>query len=178
MFMSLRRLNFIVSTSRISPDQIGMGGCGNSWSLKKPGPYHVLPYWRHGLLTLALILAPITLASCMRKVISTEQVDKMIRDQVPIGSDKQQVKAFIDNLTVGSLRIFRGDFGPADPYSLGSRDPEKVAELGDRLAEFAVVIIYRAQSDGILTFDDIIIAFYADKAGRLIGYTVKMVGAK
>lgn len=114
----------------------------------------------------------------MRKVITTEQVDKMIRDQVPIGSEKQQVKAFIDNLKVDSLRIFRGDFRPADRDTLGNRDPEKVAELGDRLAEFAVAIIFHAQSDGILTFDDIIVAFYADKAGRLIDYTVKMEGAK
>jgi hypothetical protein len=39
------------------------------------------------------------------------------------------------------------------------------------------VVIYHARSDGFLTFDNIVIQFYIDRNGRMIGYTVKMVGA-
>lgn len=33
-------------------------------------------------------------------------------------------------------------------------------------------------SDGVLTFDDLVIQFYIDKDGRMIDYTVKMVGSE
>jgi hypothetical protein len=102
----------------------------------------------------------------------------MIKDEVPIGSDKQKVKAFIDNLKVDSLKISYDDFHEANPRALGNRDPEKIAELGDRIAEFAGVVMFHAQSDGFLTFDNIVIQFYVDRAGRMIGYTVKLVGAE
>jgi hypothetical protein len=89
-----------------------------------------------------MILVAITLTSCVRRVVSVEEVDKMIKDQVPIGSDKQKVKAFIDNLKVDSLRIGHDDFHEATPRALGNRDPEKIAELGDRISEFTGVVIY------------------------------------
>jgi hypothetical protein len=101
----------------------------------------------------------------------------MIEEQVPVGSNKDQVKAFIENLKVDSLRIGRDDFRKADAQVLGNRDPEKIAELGDRIAEFAGVVIYHARTDGFLTFDNIVIQFYLDRNGRMIDYTVKMVGA-
>jgi hypothetical protein len=56
---------------------------------------------------LILILSVIAIPACSRRVISVKQVDRMIRDQVPIGSDKQNVKDFIDNLQVDSLKIGR-----------------------------------------------------------------------
>lgn len=139
--------------------------------------FHLRLHGRLELATLLLIVAAIILFGCVRRAVSVEQVDKMIRDQVPIGIDKQTVKAFIDELKVDTLRIGRDDFHEATPQALGNRDPEKIAELGNRIKEFAGAVIYKAQSDGILTYDNIVIQFYIDKEGRLIGYTVKMVGA-
>jgi len=70
-------------------------------------------------------------------VVSVEEVDKMIKDQVPVDSDKQQVKVFIDNLKVDSLKIWRGDFYQAAGWKpSGQWDPEKIDELWDRIAEF------------------------------------------
>src|SRR5262249_1221030 len=126
---------------------------------------------------LVLILATITTAGCVRRVTSVEQVDKTIKDQVPVGSDKQTVKAFLDNLKVDSLRIGRDEFHQARRQALGNRDPEKVAELGDRIVEFTGATIYNAQS-GFLNYNHIVIQFYIDRDGRMIGYTVKMVGAE
>ena len=126
-----------------------------------------------GPIALVLSLAVIVLAGCIRRVVSVEQVEAMIKDQAPIGSDKQQVRAFIDNLKVDSLRIGRDEFHPADRQALGNRDHEKVAELGDRIAEFTGAVIFKAQSDGVLTFDNIVIQFYIDKDGRMIGYVVE-----
>jgi hypothetical protein len=104
--------------------------------------YNVLRVVGWRIVTLGLILASITLTCCGRRAVSVAEVEKMIKDQVPIGSDKQQVKAFIENLKVDSLRIGRGDFHKADPRALGNRDPEKIAELGDRIAEFTGAVIY------------------------------------
>jgi len=131
-----------------------------------------------GVVALILILSAIALVGCVRRVVSVDDVDKMIKDQVPIGSDKQKVKDFIDRLQVDSLEIGRdAEFHEATRRALGNRDPEKIAELGDRISEFIGAVIFKAKSDGILTFDDIVIQFYMDKDGRMIGYTGKMVGA-
>jgi hypothetical protein len=130
------------------------------------------------LVAVVLFVVAATLFGCRRRIVSVEAVDKMIKDQVPVGSDKQQVMAFIDNLKVDSLEIRRDqEFHPATRLALGTPVPEKVAELGDKIAEYIGAVILKAQSDGILTFDDIVIAFYMDKDGRMIGYTVKMEGA-
>lgn len=132
---------------------------------------------RLGLVILGIILVVITLGGCVRRVVSVEELEKMIKDQVPIGSDKQQVKAFIDNLKVDSLRIGRDEFHQASPQALGNRDPEKIAELGSRIAEFTGAVIFDAQR-GFLYHDNIVIQFYIDRDGRMIGYTVKMVGTE
>jgi len=126
---------------------------------------------------MGLVLTAISFTCCVRCIVSVEEVKKMVRDQVPVGSDRDQVKAFIENLRISSLKIGRDDFHKADAQALGNRDPEKIAELGDRVAEFAGVVIYHAQRDGFLTFDNIVIQFYMDRDGRMIDYTVKMVGA-
>jgi hypothetical protein len=87
---------------------------------------------------MGLVLAAISFTCCVRSVVSVEEVEKMIEDQVPVGSDRYQVKKFIENLRVDSLKIGRDDFHKADAQALGNRDSEKIAELGDRIAEFAV----------------------------------------
>ena len=50
----------------------------------------------------ALAFVPVTMltSGCVRRVVSVDQMDKMIQEKVPIGSDKQKVKDFIDNLKV------------------------------------------------------------------------------
>ena len=139
---------------------------------------HILLSCRPEFAALLLILAAVTLTGCMRRYVSIEQLDKMIQEQVPVGSDKQQVKAFIDNLKVDSREILRDKgFHQVPSMGLGSEDAEKVAELGDRIAEYTGVVILKAESDGILTFNNIAIRFYIDKDGRMIGYTVQMHGA-
>jgi hypothetical protein len=69
-----------------------------------------------------MIVVVIALAGCVRRVVSVEDVQKMINNQVPTGSDKQQVKAFIDSLKIDSLKIWRGDFGKADKNFLNHND--------------------------------------------------------
>lgn len=140
--------------------------------------YHILLSRCRGVGVLVLILMATTLTGCVRRAVSIEQVEKMVKDQVPVGSDKQQVKAFIDNLKVGSLKIIREtEFHQATKRALGNRDPEKVAELGDRIAEFISAVISDSQS-GFLYHDDIAIQFYIDKDGRMIDYTVKEEGTE
>src|SRR4030095_8733487 len=139
--------------------------------------FHPLQYCRFELGTLVLILATITLFGCVRRIVSVKQVDTMIREQVPVGSDKQKVKAFMENLKVGSLRIMSSDFHKATPQTLGSRDPEKIAELGHRIKEFTGAVIFGAQT-GFLYHDNLVIQFYIGEDGRMIDYTVKMVGGE
>ncbi|MFL6276501.1 MAG: hypothetical protein ACJ74G_15025 [Blastocatellia bacterium] len=135
---------------------------------------YLIPPFRHrSLIVLALLLAAIALTGCMRRYVSVEDIDKMIQEQVPVGSDKQQVKAFIDNLKVGSLEIYRDkEFHRATPDALGNSDPEKVAALGDRIAEFTGCYISETESDGFITSNGIGITFYIDKDGHMIDYTI------
>src|SRR5215467_7604985 len=86
---------------------------------------------------LTLLCSTIFPSACMRRVASIEQVDQIIRECVPIGSDKQQLNDFLDNLKVDSLKVARSDFHQATRQAVGTRDPEKIAEFGDRIAEFA-----------------------------------------
>ncbi len=62
----------------------------------------VLLSYARRLVPLAAILGAVAPDGYVRRVVSVEDVGKTIRDQVPIGSDRQQVKAFIDNLKVDS----------------------------------------------------------------------------
>lgn len=123
-------------------------------------------------------LALLLITGCSHRVISVKDVDAMIRSQIPIGSDKQKVKKFIDELQVDSLRIGRDEFHKADPYSLGNFDLEKTDRLGDRIYEFIGAVIYNSRSDGVFTFDNIAICFYIDKQGTLIDYSLKESGSE
>lgn len=102
----------------------------------------------------------------------------MIKGQVPIGSDKQQVKAFIDTFQIGTLTIIRDkEFHEATRQSLGNHDEKKVAALGSRIAEYTGAVILSAYKYDFVTYDDIVITFYIDKDGRMIDYTVKVQSA-
>ena len=126
---------------------------------------------------LGLVLLSFGVVGCVRRSVSVEQVDRIIRDQLPLGSNKQQVKDFIQNLKFGSLRIGRDDFHEATVQSLGNRDPEKVAELGSRIKEFTGAVVFDAES-GFLFHNNLVIQFYLDEKGELKGYTVKIVGTE
>src|SRR5215469_3029948 len=131
--------------------------------------------WAVGCLVGLAVIVATTLLFRVRHVISVDEVDRMIRDQVPVGSDKQTVKAFIDNLKIDSLRIEHGEFYNVWKYPVHNLDTEKIRELGDRLAEYTGLVIYDAQS-GFMNYNNIVIEFYLDKDGHLIGYTVQLVG--
>jgi len=127
---------------------------------------------------LVLMLGAIMLTGCMRRYVSVEEVDKMIKAQLPTGSDKQQVKAFIDNLQVGSRKIVRDtEFTKVDWRFVGTEGADKIAVLGSRVTEYIGAVILKAQSDGFITSDEIVIVFYMDKDGRMIDYYVKMRGS-
>lgn len=133
---------------------------------------------RYHICILPVLLCSLSMIGCARQAVSVSDVDKLVKAKVPLGSDKQTIKKFIDDLKIGSLKIGRDDFHAATRTALGNRDPERISELGDRIAEFTGAVIFRARSDGILTFDDIIIQFYVDREGHMIGYTVKQEGAE
>lgn len=111
-----------------------------------------------------ILTTTIPLAACAYRVLSVEEVDKLIRDEVPAGSDKQRIKEFIDGLKFDSLRIDREEFHDATRQALGNRDPQKVAELGDGIAEFTGVVIYDTEGS-FLNYNNIVIQFYVDKGG-------------
>jgi len=131
----------------------------------------------HSRSAYVLAVFALLLVGCVRTNLSVAQVDKIVKDQVPIGSDRKQVKAFIDGLNFGSLQIGRDDFTEATTHTLGNRDPEKVAELRGKIKEFTGAVVFDAES-GFLYHNNLIIQFYLDEAERMIGYTVKMVGAE
>lgn len=140
--------------------------------------YFLLPYGFR-VVVLILTLAVFSLLGCSRTVISVDDMDKMIKHQVPLGSNKEQVKSFIDNLQVSSLRITRGAFDKVDKRKkpVGSWDPEKLDALWDRVEELISARIVDAQT-AFMNRNDIFIQFAIDKDGKMIGYTVRMEGTE
>jgi hypothetical protein len=124
-----------------------------------------------------LVLDVIASAACVRRVVSDEEVDKMIRAQVPIGSNKQQVKTFIDNLKVDSCKVYRGDFYKprAKPIGLWEPDSDKLDALWPRVAELVSARVFDVERSFFGSSKDILIAFAIDAEGHMIGYTVKLV---
>jgi hypothetical protein len=97
---------------------------------------------------------------------------------LPIGSDKQQVQSFIDHLQVGSRKIVRDtEFTKVDWRFVDSGGAEKLAALRGRVTEYLSAVILKAESDGIITHNEIVIVFYMDKDGRMIDYSVKRRGS-
>ncbi len=63
-----------------------------------------------------------------KRVVTVEQVDAMIKNQLHVGSSKAEVVAFIDSLRIDSLRVIRSDrFYSQEPD--GDLDPEKWPHL-------------------------------------------------
>jgi len=140
------------------------------------GMFQVLMNSRSGIV-LSLILASAMLAGCVSRIVSVERVEKLIKEQVPDGSDKLRVKEFIDKLSMDSLKIIRGDFYKPTMQPSGYWDPDRIKELWPRVAELIPATIIDAES-GFLNRNDILIEFAIDKDGRMIGYTVKLMGVE
>lgn len=137
-------------------------------------------FLRRGIGNLVLIIVVITMAGCSRRVISVEQVKRMIQDKAPVGCDKQQAQSFIDNLHVNSLKITRGEFYKVNKQKRpgGLWDPEKeFVALWDRVDEMVVVRIVDAKV-GFMNRNDIIIVFAIDKEAKMIGYSVMSMGSE
>jgi len=125
-------------------------------------------------LTMAMVTS---MSGCGGQVVSVEEVEKMINEQVPVGSDKMKVKAFIDNFKVDALKITRGNFYKPTIRPVGLWDEERITELWERVLELINARIIDAKSS-FLNRNDIFIEFAIDRDGRMIGYSVKMIGTE
>ena len=128
-------------------------------------------------LSLFLGLLMILMAGCTHRAVTTvEEVDAMVKARVPIGSDREKVNSFIDDLKVGSLKIERDPLRSSEPdlkYASTSRDREKLEELGARIAECGAVVISDAETGFPHYYAAIVIRFFVDREGKLIDYTVR-----
>jgi hypothetical protein len=125
---------------------------------------------------LVLSLAVITGCSAKR-IVTVEQVTKMIDAQLHSGSSKQDVVAFFGALKIDSLRVVHTDvFHDAEELRFDNFDDEKKIALGDRLKEYYGALI-RDVTPSTETFETCIaMRFYFDKDGKLLDYTVKEDG--
>lgn len=116
----------------------------------------------------------VTLTGCAAKrVITVEEVNKMVSSRLSIGSTKEEVAQFIESLRIDSLRVTHGDFQGVDRLRWDNFDDIKRDALGDKLHEFYDAAIRDiAPSSG--TFEGIIkMRFYFDQNGKLMDYTIK-----
>ena len=97
------------------------------------------------LLAAALFPAATVMSACGRRVVSVQEVDRMVRAQTPIGSDREKVDSFIADLKVDSLKITRASLQKAEPpildYARTPSDRAKLEELDGRIAELGSVAI-------------------------------------
>jgi hypothetical protein len=120
------------------------------------------------------ILLVILIGCSAKRIVTVEQLNQMVKTHLPIGSSKEQVTAFIESLSIDSLRVNHNDF-----FRDGARlryddfDDEKKNALGDRLKEYYDAAIRDiAPSTG--TFEaNIKMRFYFDENGKLLDYTIK-----
>ncbi len=116
----------------------------------------------------------VTATGCSAKrIITVEEVNKMVSSRLPAGSNKEGVASFIESLKIDSLRVIHEDFHGVDRLRWDNFDEEKRNALGDKLKEFYDAAI-RDIAPSSETFEGIIkMRFYFDKNGKLLDYTIK-----
>jgi hypothetical protein len=125
-----------------------------------------------------LILSFVMVTGCSAKrIVTVEQVNKIISAQLHAGSSKEEVLAFFDSLRIDSLRVIHSDvFYGVEHLRWDNFDDEKKIALGDKLKEYYGALI-RDVAPSTETFEVCIaMRFYFDKDGKLLDYTVKEDG--
>ena len=120
-----------------------------------------------------VILACALATGCRAKrIVTVEQVDAMIKNQLHVGSSKAEVVAFMDSLKIDSLRVIHSDRFYGSDHD-GDLDPEKVAALGDRFSEFYDAAIEDIAPSTSTFMVRIRMRFYFGEDCKLLDYTIK-----
>lgn len=120
-----------------------------------------------------ILLAMFTGCSAKR-IVTVEQVNKIVSSRVPIGSSKEEVAAFIKSLSIDSLRVVHDeDFGAVERLRYDNFDEEKKNALGDKVKEFYDAAILDIAPSSVTFEGAIIVRFYFDANGKLLDYTIK-----
>jgi hypothetical protein len=129
----------------------------------------------HFWVTAYVILACALATGCRAKrVVTVEQVDAMIKNQLHVGSTKAEVAAFIDSLKIDSLRVIHSDgFLDLGHLRWDNFDEQKVDALGDRLKEFYWAVVEDIAPSTSTFMIRIRMRFYFDQDGKLLDYTIK-----
>ena len=108
-----------------------------------------------------------------KRVVTVEQVKTMVKTHLPIGSSKEEVAAFIESLSIDSLRVIHDEFKDAARLRYDDFDDEKKNALGNKLKEYYDAAI-RDIAPSSKTFEGAIkMRFYFDENGKLLAYTIK-----
>ena len=123
---------------------------------------------------ICLILSSATATGCSHaeRIITVEQVDKIVSSHVHVGSSKEEVLGFVDSLRIDSLRIIRGErFWDAE--FIYDFDTQRTDRLGDRLKQFYGAVIEDVAPSTETFQVNIMMRFYFDEDGKLLDYSIK-----
>ena len=127
------------------------------------------------LIAAYLLISLVMVTGCAAKrIVTVEQVNKIVSGHLPIGSSREEVAAFIESLRIESLRIVHDeDFGDVTRLRWDNFDEEKKNALGDKVKQVYDAAI-RDIAPSSVTFEGVIrMRFYFDGNGKLLDYTIK-----
>jgi len=126
-------------------------------------------------ITVGLILVSVATVNCARQALTGEQIEQVMLNEVPIGSDVSRAIAFFDSRHIDHTGIVQLDnesrSRPDTLFSNAKLDPVR-----DRIRSHVGGIMRGVGGDGFLARWDIIIRFYLDGNGKVVAHQAKKVG--
>ena len=126
-------------------------------------------------ITVVLILVSITTLNCSRRALTGEQMEQLMVNEVPIGSDASRAIGFLDGRRIQHSGIVQLDDEDRNrPDTLFSNP--KLDPVRDRIRSYVPALMRDVGGEGWLTRWDIMIRFYLDGNGKVVAHQAKKVG--
>jgi len=125
-------------------------------------------------ITVVLILVSVVTVNCAHRALTGEQMEQVMVNEVPIGSDVSRVIGFFDSRHIDHTGIVQLDneshSRPDTLFSNPTLDPVR-----DRIRSHVGGLMRDVGGDGFLTRWDIIVRFYLDGNGKVVAHQAKKV---
>ncbi|HKQ06409.1 MAG TPA: hypothetical protein VJ464_14840 [Blastocatellia bacterium] len=122
--------------------------------------------------TWVLLISTIACWSSQAPRITPQETEKMVKQNLPLGSTRAKVTEFIESLKIDDLKIVHDDYHSGPPPSPDDLPKNVKADISGYL----VAAILKVENNGISGTYNIRIVFYFDSNERLIDYAISKRG--
>jgi hypothetical protein len=116
---------------------------------------------------LVFLVLSISIVSCVKSSMTEEKMEQLIKQEVPLGSSKNQVEFFLDQRNIEHSDYTESDMAPiVVPPDYGSQNGKK---------RYIVAVIRDVKRHFLTTFS-MYIVFYFDDNKNLIEHKINILG--